>query len=93
MRLRRAASVLWVTPTAISGFTVLISKLEQTGGSSTHHLDGSGPEVQLRDGRVVGLQDVDAFPGQGLDDGLVALERGGLVSVQDEPAHPTVQLS
>lgn len=43
--------------------------------------------------RVVGLQDVDAFPGQGLDDRQMALERGGLLGVQDEPAYPAVELS
>lgn len=64
----------------------------QTLGLTTHHLDGSWAEVHIRDWGVVCLQDVDAFPGQGLDDRLVALERGGLLSVQDEPTHPAVQL-
>lgn len=59
----------------------------------THHLEGSRAEVQIGDGRVVCLQDVEAFPGQGLDDRLVALEGGGLLSVQDEPTHPAVELS
>lgn len=79
--------------TADKCFTVLISRPEQAEGCSTHHFDGSRAEVQLGDRRVVGLQDIDAFPGKGLDDRLVALEQGGLLSVQDEPTHPTVQLS
>lgn len=62
-------------------------------GLTTHHLYGGRAEVQVRHRCVICLQDIDAFPGQGLDDRLVALERGGLLSGQDEPAHPAVELS
>lgn len=57
-----------------------------------YHFDGRCAEIQIRDGRVVALQDIDAFPGQSLDDGLVALKRGGLLSVKDEPTHTAVEL-
>lgn len=60
---------------------------------TTHHLYGGRAEVQVRHGCVVRLQDIDAFPRQGLDDRLVALKRDGLLSGQDEPAHPAVELS
>lgn len=62
------------------------------GVRSTHHLDRSRAQVQVRDGRVVHLQDIDGLPGQRLEDRLVAVEGRGLLSVQDEPAHPAVEL-
>lgn len=39
------------------------------------------------------MQGLYAFPGQGLEDGQVALERGGLLGVQNEAAHPAVELA
>lgn len=62
-------------------------------GNDTHHLYGSRAEVQIRNRCIVRLQDIDAFPGQGLDDRLMALEQGSLLSMQDEPTHPAVELS
>lgn len=59
---------------------------------STHHLDGSRAEIQVGDGRVVHLQDIDALPVQGLEDRLVAVEGRGLLGVQDESAHSAVEL-
>lgn len=58
-----------------------------------NHFDGRRAEIQIRHRCTVGLQDVDAFPGQSLDDRLVALERGSLLSVKDESKHTAVELS
>lgn len=74
----------------------LFKRLEQakhrTCAPPTHHLDGSRAEVQVGDGRVVHLHDVDGLPGQGLEDRLLAVQGGRLLAVQDEAAHPEVQL-
>lgn len=69
-----------------------LTKKEHKCAPSTHHLDGSRAEIQVGDGRVVHLQDIDALPGQGLEDRLVAVEGRGLLGVQDEAAHPAVEL-
>lgn len=77
-------------------FSHTFRRLEQakyhTCAPSTHHLDGSRAEVQVADGCVVHLQDIDGLSGQGLEDGLVAVEGRRLLAVQDEAAHPAVEL-
>lgn len=62
-------------------------------GLATHHLDGRCTKVQVRNRCAVALQDQNPFPGQHLHDRLMALERGGLIGAQDQPADPAVQLS
>lgn len=58
----------------------------------TNHFDGGRAEIQIRHRSVVSLQHIHAFPGQGLDDRLVTLERGGLLGMKDEPTHMAVEL-
>lgn len=50
-------------------------------------------EVRLRHRGVVTLHHVDPFPGQSLDDGLVPLQGGHLVPLEDEAAHAAVELA
>lgn len=58
-----------------------------------HHFDRLTSEVCLCDRRVITLHNVDALAGQGLDDRLMGLEGGHLVSFENEAAHPTVEFT
>lgn len=65
----------------------------QLSEGGTDHFNGRRAEVYVRHWCAVGLQDIDPFSGQGLDDRLVALEVGGLFSGKDESTHTVVELS
>lgn len=66
--------------------------LNQRRLSRTHHLDGHAGQVLVGDGRPVALHHVDAFPGEGLDDGQVGLQGGRLLRLEDERVDATVEL-
>lgn len=61
--------------------------------NATYHFDWLAGQIWVCDRRVIALHDIDAFARQGLDDWLVGLQRGHLVSFENEGAHATVQLT
>lgn len=61
--------------------------------AGTNHFNGRRAKIQIRHRCGVVLQDIDASSGQGLDDRLVALKGGSLLSMKDESTHMTVELA
>lgn len=65
---------------------------DESGRLNSHHFDWLTREIPLGDRCVVSLHDVDSFARQSLNDWLVGLKGGRLVSFENESTHATIEL-